>query len=486
MTKLHTLLRAQPDEEPPELSQKLLNRLQGFTPESEGRALIEASIEWVDDFELVQEIQKRVDERINEAWSMFVLLTAEERAWFYDTVLAVLEKEEFVDPHSARKTSKLAELFALRKASLESSYALRGELRCHHTRVLHLLDAWNAKGEVLSPEDPIFHVLSRSAASLFEVYFNHPHYMDDDDLRIGAAALLPRLIRTFYPACTPVHVYMLGYHPDYLAEVAGLIDFYLTLNLAKEAKGKAYNNLASAFFGEGSPVLERGIAPVLELLKERMPDWSDSQFDEFIDVFVYHPLLQQPLLQFARSTDRRLALELIAAQGRHTPSAVKVGDTLCEANAMIARIQADRMPSREGGVAFADFNFKLAVIEELMYKQQVLRPQFEIGAFVQEYATRRISIAEEGDHPIPEVREYFERLALTEEDLSHVTKLVIGAGQQVQQQIIPFGNGEDGYFDVHSLEDLRHLPNLSVLQAGDLLKAELPPSVERDLIWVRI
>ncbi|OWR32653.1 hypothetical protein CDO73_03370 [Saccharibacillus sp. O23] len=486
MTKLHTLLRAQPDEEPPELSQKLLNRLQGFTPESEGRALIEASIEWVDDFELVQEIQKRVDERINEAWSMFVLLTAEERAWFYDVMLDALEQEKFVDPRSARRTAKLAELFALRKASLESSYALREELRSRHARVLKLLAAWNTKGALLSPEDPVFRGLSCSAASLFEVYFNHPHYMDDDDLRVEASMLLPRLIRTFYPACTPVHVYMLGYHPDYLAEVAGLIDFYLSLDLTKDAKGKAYYNLASSFFGEGSPVLERGIAPVLELLEQRMPNWSDSQFDEFVDVFVYYPLLRQPLLQFARSTDRRLVLELVAAQKRHTPRAVKVVDTLCEANAMIARIQADGMPCREGGVAFADFNFKLAVIEELMYKQQVLRPQFDIGVFIQEYAMRRISIAEEGDRPIPEVREYFERLALTEQDLSLVTKLVIGTGQQVQQQIIPFWNGEDGYFDVHSLEDLRHLPNLSVMQAGDLLKADLPPSNENDLIWVRI
>ena len=486
MTKLHALLRANPDEEPPELSQKLLNRLQGFNLELEGRALIEASIEWVDDFELEEDLQKRVDEQINEAWSMFALLTAEERAWFYDGILAVLENEKFIDSQSARKTAKLAELFALRKASLESSYALRNELRSNHARVLKLLKTWNTQGAELSRTDTVFYGLSRSAASLFEVYFNHLHYMDDDDLRIEASMLLPELIRTFYPACRPVHVYMLGYHPNYLFEVAQLIDFYLRLELAKEEKGKAYYHLASSFMGEGSPVLERGIVPVLEILQRQIILWSDSQFDEFIEMFVYYPLLCHPMLQFARSTDRRLVLELIVSQKRHTRLARQAEESLREANEMIARIQADRMPNREGGVQFADFNFKLAVIEELMYKQQVLQPPFDIGVFIQEYAMRRISIAEEGDRPIPEVREYFERLALTEEDLSEVTKLVIGAGQQVQQQIIPFWNGEDGYFDVHSLEDLRHLPNLNVLQAGELLKADLTPAIEKNVILVKV
>ncbi|OWA37450.1 hypothetical protein B9G55_05185 [Saccharibacillus sp. O16] len=486
MTKLHTLLGANPHEEPPELSQKLLTRLQGFIPESEGRALIEASIEWVNDFELDEEIQKRVDEHMNEAWSMFVLLTAEERAWFYDRILTALEQETFMGPESARKTAKLVKLFALRKASLESSYALRDELRLYHDRVLKLLKSWNAQGMRLKQDDPVFCGLSCSAASLFEVYFNHPHYMDDDDLRIEASLLLPELIRVFYPACSPVHIYMLGYHPDYLTEVAELIHFYLQLDRPREAKGKAYYNLASSFLGEGAAVLERGITPVLDILSLHISSWSDTQFDEFVDVFVYYPLLRHPLLQFARSTDRRLVLELVVAQNRRTLQAVQAADTLHEVNEMIARIQADRMPNREGGVAFCDFNFKLAVVEELMYKQHILQPQFDIGVFVQEYAMRRISIAEEGDRPIPEVREYFERLVLTEQDLSHVTKLVIGAGQQVQQQIIPFWNGEDGYFDVHALDDLRHLPNLSVMQVSEMLKADLTSAQERNLILVRL
>ncbi|WP_051507201.1 DUF6892 domain-containing protein [Saccharibacillus sacchari] len=488
MTKLQALLRANPDEEPSELSHQLLNRLQGFTPEPEGRAIIEASFEWVDDFELEEENQKRVDERINEAWSMFVLLTVEERAWFYDTMLNILEKEPFTEATSARKTAKLTELFALRKASIESSYALRDELRSSHTRVLELLREWIEKGKSADRRDPVFRELSRAAAALFEIYFNHPHYMDDDDLRSEASILLPELIRMFYPACNHVHIYMLGYHPGYAEEIARLIHFYLNLDQSRENKGKAYFSLASSFMGEGAAVLERGIRPVSDALARYMPAWSDEQFDEFIDTFIYYPLLRQPLLQIARSTDRRLVLDLTVTQHRKTALAAKAAETLRQANAVIAQIEADSMPSTKNGVkgiSFADFNFKLAVIEELMYKQNVLTPRFDVGVFVQEYALREISIAEEGDRPIPEVREYFERLVLTEEDLSKVTKLVIGSGQQVQLQIIPFWNGEDGWFDVHTLEDLQHLPNLRVLQAIRLLKADSAPAVERGIILVQ-
>ncbi|CAM3455682.1 MULTISPECIES: DUF6892 domain-containing protein [Saccharibacillus] len=485
MTKLQDLLRTDPDEEPFELSQRLLIRLQGFVPEPEGRELIEASFEWMDDFELEEEAQKRVDEQINEAWSMFVLLTAEERVWFYDKMLAVLENETFREPRSARKTAKLAELFALRKASLESSYALRGELRLNHGRVLSLLGRWVGQGAALAPDDPVRQWLSRAAAAVFEIYFNHPHYMDDDDLRSEAAGLLPELIRAFYPACSPVHVYLLGYHDRYMVELAELIDFYMKLERPKERKGKAYPGLAKAFMGEGAPALERGIGPVLDILAQRMPAWTDAQFDEFIDTFVYYPLLRQPLLQIARSPDRRLVLDLVAGQNRQTERERQAAQTLREANRVVARIAADTMPSGEGGVQFRDFNFKLSVIEELMYKQHVLQPRFDIGVFVQEYALREISIAAEGDRPIPEIREYFERLVLTEHDLARVTKLVIAGGQQVHHQIVPFGSGEDGYFDVHSLEDLCHLPNLRVLQAIGLLKADPSPAIERGLILIQ-
>ncbi|NGZ74621.1 DUF6892 domain-containing protein [Saccharibacillus alkalitolerans] len=485
MTKLHALLRANPDEEPAEISHQLLNRLQGFIPQSEGRALIEASLEWVDDFELEEETQKRVGERINEAWSEFALLTDEERAWFYDTLLGTLEKEPFTDAASTRKTAKLAELFAMRKASLESSYALREELRFKHERVLHLLGGWISEGTGKDLENPVYRGLSRTAASLFEIYFNHPHYMDDDDLRSEAAELLPNLIRTFYPDCNHVHIYMLGYHEDYAAQMAGLIDFYLKLDLPKEIKGKAYYSLASSFIGEDAPVLERGIQPVLDKLAPYMETWTNAQIDEFIETFIYYPLQRQPLLQIARSKDRREVLELVVSQKRKTPQTKKASEMLREAKTIIAQIEAESMPSGKGGVKFADFNFKLAVIEELMYKQQVLKPRFDIGVFVQEYALREISIAEEGDRPIPEVREYFERLVLTKKDLSQVTKLVIGGGQQVQLQIIPFWNGEDGYFDVHSLEDLKHLPNLRVLQAIRLLKADPAPAIDRSIILVQ-
>lgn len=47
------------------------------------------------------------------------------------------------------------------------------------------------------------------------------------------------------------------------------------------------------------------------------------------------------------------------------------------------------------GVQFKDFNFKLAVIEGLMYEQGVLAPRFDVYEFVKDYAARQIDIADE-------------------------------------------------------------------------------------------
>ena len=62
-------------------------------------------------------------------------------------------------------------------------------------------------------------------------------------------------------------------------------------------------------------------------------------------------------------------------------------------------------------IDFKDFNFKLLVIEELMYNQDLLKPKFDIYDFV-EYAEREINPDEEGYEPIPEALEYFRNLEI--------------------------------------------------------------------------
>jgi len=63
-------------------------------------------------------------------------------------------------------------------------------------------------------------------------------------------------------------------------------------------------------------------------------------------------------------------------------------------------------------VQFKDFNFKLAVIQRLMYEQNVLTPRFDVYEFVERYTARHIDIEKEGYGVIPEVRRYFKQLVL--------------------------------------------------------------------------
>ncbi|MDX9953092.1 MAG: hypothetical protein RBT75_03305 [Anaerolineae bacterium] len=112
------------------------------------------------------------------------------------------------------------------------------------------------------------------------------------------------------------------------------------------------------------------------------------------------------------------------------------------------------------GVQFQDFNFKLAVIERLMYEQGVLKPPFDVYEFVEGYAARKIDIEEEGYDIIPEVRAYFEQLEIPAELLPLIEEINMDGGDIIYGQLYPFWDGEDDVFNIQSAEDAALLPNL--------------------------
>ncbi len=109
---------------------------------------------------------------------------------------------------------------------------------------------------------------------------------------------------------------------------------------------------------------------------------------------------------------------------------------------------------------FEDFNFKLAVIQRLMYEQGVLKPRFDVYDFVAGYAARDIDIEEEGYDVIPEVRQYFEALEIPVDVLHHITEIDQDGGDDIYGQLYPFWDGEDDVFNIQSAEDAAWLPNL--------------------------
>ena len=116
-------------------------------------------------------------------------------------------------------------------------------------------------------------------------------------------------------------------------------------------------------------------------------------------------------------------------------------------------------PSKNA-IQFADFNFKLLIIEELMYNQELLKPKFDIYEFVKLYEKRKIDIDEEGYEPISEAVEYFKSLNIDKKMAKQITELYQDGGNEVYMNIIPFWDGEDNVFDIESYEDIKHFPSL--------------------------
>lgn len=111
-------------------------------------------------------------------------------------------------------------------------------------------------------------------------------------------------------------------------------------------------------------------------------------------------------------------------------------------------------------VHFKDFNFKLAVIQKLMYERDVLTPRFDVYEFAEEYTARRIDIDEEGYDVIPEVRWHFEALEIPADTLLGIETLDQDGGDEIYMQLYPFWDGEDDVFNIRSAEDAALLPDL--------------------------
>lgn len=109
---------------------------------------------------------------------------------------------------------------------------------------------------------------------------------------------------------------------------------------------------------------------------------------------------------------------------------------------------------------FKDFNFKLAVIQVLMYDKELLKPKFDLYDFVANHKERKIDTDKEGYEIIPEAKKHFEDLEIPSELLAQVETIYQDGGNEIHHQLIPFWDGEDDAFNITSTDDLKLLPNL--------------------------
>ena len=111
-------------------------------------------------------------------------------------------------------------------------------------------------------------------------------------------------------------------------------------------------------------------------------------------------------------------------------------------------------------IEFTDFNFKLAIIEELMYTQEILKPKFDVYEFAEIKQIEGFSATEGGYEPIPEVVEYFKTLEIDKNLAAKVTEIYQDGGNEIYMNTAPQWDGEDDVFNIRSFEDLKHFPNL--------------------------
>lgn len=111
-------------------------------------------------------------------------------------------------------------------------------------------------------------------------------------------------------------------------------------------------------------------------------------------------------------------------------------------------------------IEFTDFNFKLAIIEELMYNKELLKPKFNVYEFEEIKKIDGFSATEGGYEPIPEVVEYFKALEIDKKFSEQVNEIYQDGGNQIYMNIAPQWDGEDDVFNIQSFEDIKHFPNL--------------------------
>ena len=99
----------------------------------------------------------------------------------------------------------------------------------------------------------------------------------------------------------------------------------------------------------------------------------------------------------------------------------------------------------------ASFPFRLAIIQELMFRQHLLTPRFDVHDFARDRGAQSFDPDQIGYEIIPAVRDWFRDLPIPARLASHVETLVLDGGNDVYLQLIPQWDGEDDSFDIASL-----------------------------------
>ena len=109
---------------------------------------------------------------------------------------------------------------------------------------------------------------------------------------------------------------------------------------------------------------------------------------------------------------------------------------------------------------FDNINFKLTIIQVLMYDLEVLKPVFNIFDFAEE--SSELNIDTESMEIIQPTLEYMMNLPIPKKYAEQVQEIYMDGGNEIYLNLIPQWDGEDDGFDLNevSLKELQQFPNL--------------------------
>ncbi|MEU0634242.1 hypothetical protein [Streptomyces sp. NPDC005989] len=394
---------------------------------------------------------------LNHAWRTAAHETPDAAALWYGAMVDMLCGYDLGDPGDSASFERL--VATLLNDPKRASYAPL--LRPHLTRILNLLGALAIATDGQPDVDDRAPEQGRHADALVRVAVNHAGR--DEESLASIIDVLPQLVSR---DTNLDHFISLATfrHPRPPVVLARLIDTAVV-------RGNVSDHSAFTF---GELLLREDLitfSDLCECLRPRATHWSDAQLDSFV---------RDSLLDFEdggldligtlrRAPTRRLIPQMLVDLGRTTPAMTDLASVLADSHRVPARTTAPT----ESGIPFQHLNFKLAVINELMYEQDVLSPAFDVWTFAESWPEREILSPDGEAGPIPEVLRFFAELPLTTEQLQHVTTLSVERSSRIYHELDPWWGGEEDWFDIHSFEDVVHLPKLRTLHVDGMVHEDV-------------
>lgn len=216
-----------------------------------------------------------------------------------------------------------------------------------------------------------------------------------------------------------------------------------------------------------------GDQPVLDVVPEEEIQKAYRAFDveqgRWVSYIVLSEAIHTPLTAMAPMARVRMqdAGEVAALVRRTAKPFAKVMINLRASPSATPAVRrasgAWKVPTATGPVlSLGSLPFKLAIMQELMFEQEVLEPRFDVHAFAADQGKRSFDPDSFDGETIPAVRTWFRKFPVPADAADQVVDLTLDGGNDIYLQLAPLWSGEDDRFLIRSIssEELAQFPNL--------------------------